>query len=368
MSHEIMKANSKHLFIRACFRQPVERTPVWIMRQAGRYLPEYRAIRQKHDFITMYKTPELAAEVTLQPIDIIGVDAAILFSDILVIPEAMGMELVFTEGKGPQFPSPIRSEEQFRELHPVNAEEHLGFVLEAIRLLRRELDGRVPLIGFSGAPWTLATYMVEGSGSKNFKNIKTWRFAAPDLLHRLLQKITDAVINYCQAQIEAGAEAIQLFDSWAGILDEAGFEEFCLPYAKQIVESIRKPGVPIIYFPKGGMLWLDKAIDIKADVIGLDWTVNPRRARQIVGESAALQGNLDPTALFAPPETIRRLVRKMLVDFGEGGGHIANLGHGILPDTPVENARAFVDAVKQESQKLSGSPLLAGDLGVGKRQ
>lgn len=347
-----MNQVSKHLLIRACFRQPVERTPVWIMRQAGRYLPVYRAIRQKHDFITMYKTPELAAEVTLQPIDILGVDAAILFSDILVIPEAMGMELVFTEGKGPQFPSPIRNEEQLRALRPVNAQEHLRFVLEAIRLLRRELNGRVPLIGFSGAPWTLATYMIEGSGSKNFIHVKTWRYASPGLLHKLLQKITEAVINYCQAQIDAGAEAIQLFDSWAGILDEHGFEEFCLPYVKQIVESIRKPGAPIIYFPKGGMLWLNKAVDTKADVIGLDWTISPKQARLIVGESAALQGNLDPTALFATAPVIRQLVREMLADYGSGSGHVANLGHGILPDTPVENARAFVNAVKEESQKI----------------
>ncbi len=228
----------------------------------------------------------------------------------------------------------------------------MGFVLEAIRLLRRELDGRVPLIGFSGAPWTLATYMVEGSGSKIFKHIKSWRYGAPSLLHQLLQQVTNAAVNYCQAQIEAGAEAIQLFDSWAGILDEAGFEEFCLPYVKQIVESIRQNGIPIIYFPKGGMLWLNKIIDTGVDVIGLDWTIRLKHARQIAGEKVSLQGNLDPTALFASPSVIRELVKKMLAEYGSSSGHVANLGHGILPETPVENAQTFVNAIKEESQEF----------------
>jgi uroporphyrinogen decarboxylase len=348
-----METVSNHLFIRACFRQPVERTPVWIMRQAGRYLPEYRALREKHDFITMYKTPELAAEVTLQPLDIIGVDAAILFSDILVIPEAMGMELHFTEGKGPLFPDPLRSEKQLKALRRVAAEDDLSFVLEAIRLVKKELAGRVPLIGFSGAPWTLATYMIEGGGSKNFRHAKEWRFARPDLLHQLLENITAAVIDYCRAQITAGAQAIQLFDSWAGILDADGYEEFALPYVKRIVENIRRPGAPIIYFPKGGLLWLDKIIDCRADVIGLDWSINLGAARAQVRDQVALQGNLDPTALYAPPEAIRQLVKKMLASYGKGSGHIANLGHGILPDIPVEHAKAFVEAVKEESVKAN---------------
>ena len=344
-----MDNTNNHLFIRACFQQSVERTPVWIMRQAGRYLPEYRAVRKNHNFIEMYKTPELATEVTLQPIDIIGVDAAILFSDILVIPEAMGMDLRFVEGKGPQFPDPLRDERQVEALRPVHPEDDLHFVMDAIRMVRRELNGRVPLIGFSGAPWTLATYMIEGGGSKSFKHPKEWRFARPDLLHKLLRKITDAVIKYCNAKIDAGAQAIQLFDSWAGILDPEGFEEFALPYVKQIIESIRRPGVPIIYFPKGALIWMDKIIDCKADVIGLDWTVNLNTIRQQVPSHIALQGNLDPTSLYAPPEIIRGNVKKMLADYGSKPGHIANLGHGILPDIPVAHARAFVDAVKEES-------------------
>lgn len=346
-----MTQQNEHLFLRACFQQPVDRTPVWIMRQAGRYLPEYRAVRKNHTFIEMYKTPELATEVTLQPIDIVGVDAAILFSDILVIPEAMGMELKFVEGKGPQFPDPIRSERQLDSLRPVHAENDLHFVMDAIKLTQKELAGRVPLIGFSGAPWTLATYMIEGGGSKSFKHPKEWRYARPDLLHKLLSKITAAVIDYCKAKMDAGAQAIQLFDSWAGILDPEGYEEFALPYVKQIIESIRRPGVPIIYFPKGALVWMDKIVDCKADVIGLDWTVNIGTMRQQVPAHISLQGNLDPTSLYAPPEVIRRNVKKMLSDYGDAPGHIANLGHGILPDIPVANARAFVEAVQEESKK-----------------
>lgn len=347
-----MNEISKHLFIKACFRQPVERTPVWMMRQAGRYLPEYRAVRAKHDFITMYKTPELAAEVTLQPVDIIGVDAAIIFSDILVIPEAMGLELQFSEGKGPQFPQPLRSERQLNALQTVEAEDQLRFVLEAVRLVRKELNEKVPLIGFSGAPWTLATYMIEGCGSKNFKHAKEWRYARPDLLHRLLNSISEAVINCCRAKIRAGAQAIQLFDSWVGILDESGFEEFALAYVKRIIEAIHQPGVPIIYFAKGGMAWLDKIAESRADVIGLDWSISLQTARKQLGERVSLQGNLDPTALYAPPEKIRFFVRKMLAEYGAGSGHVANLGHGILPDIPVEHARAFVEAIKEESVRF----------------
>ncbi len=347
-----MTQPSQHLFIQTCFRQPTERRPVWLMRQAGRYLPEYRAVREKYDFITMYKTPELATQVTLQPIDILGVDAAIMFSDILVIPEAMGMELVFHEHKGPQFPQPIRTEQQLNNLRPPVVAEHLGYVMEAIKLIRRELHDRVPLIGFSGAPWTLATYAVEGAGPKNFRYIKEWRFGRPDLLHQLLEKITVAVIDYCRAQIEAGAQAIQLFDSWAGVLDPAGFGEFAIPYVKRIIDGIRQPGVPIIYFPKGGLLWLDQILTVGADVISIDWTMNLRDVRRIAGDGVALQGNLDPTALYSSPAQVRAEVKKMLVDYGAGPGHVANLGHGLLPDIPVDSVRAFVDAVKEESARL----------------
>ncbi len=344
-----MTAESKHLFIRACFRQPVPRTPVWIMRQAGRYLPQYQAVRKKYDFMTMCRTPEAATEVTLQPVDIIGVDAAIIFSDILVIPEAMGMELKFIDGKGPRFPSPLRDEQALNKLRIPDVQKDLRYVLDAVRMTRHELNDRLPLIGFSGAPWTLATYMIEGGGSKNFKEAKTWRFARPDLLHTLLKKITAAVIDYCRAKIDAGAQAIQLFDSWAGILDEAGFREFALPYVRQIVESIRRPGVPIIYFAKGGMIWSEYLLESRADVLGLDWTINLAEARKRFGNQVALQGNLDPTALYAPPAKIRTLVKEMLAQYGSGNGHIANLGHGILPDIPVDHARAFIDAVKEES-------------------
>lgn len=344
-----MSEQNNHLFIDACFQKPVARTPVWMMRQAGRYLPEYRAVRANHDFITMYKTPELAAEVTLQPVDIIGVDAAILFSDILVIPEAMGMELQFHEGRGPVFPSPIRSENDLSKLHKIDAAADLDFVMDAIKLVRNTLDGKVPLIGFSGAPWTLATYMIEGSGSKNFKHIKEWRYARPDLLHKLLHAISDAVIDYCRAKVTAGAQAIQIFDSWAGILDEDGFNEFALVYVKRIIAAIRQQGVPIIYFAKGAMSWLDKVGESGADVVGLDWTINLSTARKTLGNRVALQGNLDPTALYASPQNIRQFVKKMLAENGSANGHIANLGHGILPDIPVEHAREFINAVKEES-------------------
>ncbi|MEJ2637916.1 MAG: uroporphyrinogen decarboxylase, partial [Calditrichia bacterium] len=302
------------------------------------------------DFITMYKTPEAAAEVTLQPVDILGVDAAILFSDILVIPEAMGMELQFTEGKGPVFPDPIRKNEQVSGLRPVEPESDLKFVMDAIRLLRKELNGRVPLIGFSGAPWTLATYMVEGQGSKNFLEIKKWRFANPENLQLLLKKITDAVIAYLKAQTSAGAQALQLFDTWAGILDPEGFREFALPHVKRIIEEVRTPGIPVIYFAKGAGPWLDALAECDADVLGIDWTMDIGAVRSAVGHRFALQGNLDPTALFSSPGVIRSEVKKILQKFGNGSGHIFNLGHGILPKTPVDNARAFIKSVKEESR------------------
>ncbi len=340
------------LFIKACRRQPVERTPVWMMRQAGRYLPEYRAVRKKHDFITMYKTPELAAEVTVQPVELVGVDAAILFSDILVIPEAMGLELQFLEGKGPVFPAPVRSETQLDALKAVEGAEDLSFVMDAIRLCRRELDGSVPLIGFSGAPWTLATYMIEGQGSKNYANIKQWRFGNPMALHRLLEKVSDAVISYVKAQIAAGAQAIQLFDSWAGILDPAGFKEFAFAYSQKILSAVRDSGVPLIYFAKGAGIWLDTLLQSEADVLGLDWTLDIGDVRKKSGGKFALQGNLDPTVLLTNPEVIRQEVVGILEKYGSGSGHIFNLGHGILPAVPVENARAFVRAVKEESPRF----------------
>jgi uroporphyrinogen decarboxylase len=340
------------LFIKACFREPVERTPVWMMRQAGRYLPEYRAVRRKHDFITMYKTPELAAEVTLQPVDILGVDAAILFSDILVVPEAMGMKLHFVEGQGPLFPSPLRNEADLQKLNNADIAERLSFVFDAIRLCRKELEGGVPLIGFAGAPWTLATYMIEGKGSKNFVEAKTWRYANPEALHKLMEKITGAVIEYVSGQIEAGAQAIQLFDSWAGILDPAGFETFAIPYVKRIFENVRTAGVPLIYFAKGAGVWPRSLMKTGADVLGLDWNIDLGEFRRKAGDRFALQGNLDPVALFSQPPQIRKQVVKVLESYGKGSGHIFNLGHGILPNVPVEHARSFIEAVKEESRNF----------------
>ena len=337
------------LFIRACYRQPTELTPVWMMRQAGRYLPQYRAVRKNHDFITMYKTPELAAEVTLQPVDLIGVDAAILFSDILVIPEAMGMELRFEEGRGPVFPEPLTGEKQLANLRVVDGDADLHFVMDAIRLCLDGLAGRVPLIGFSGAPWTLATYMIEGQGSKNFSKIKTWRFGNRAALHRLLEKVTQAVVSYTRAQIRAGAQAIQIFDTWAGLLDPDGFREFALPYVRQILRDIRTEGVPLIYFAKGAGQWLDALAECEADVLGLDWTTDIGKARRALQDKFALQGNLDPTALFSPPETIRQEALAVMEKYGNGSGHIFNLGHGILPTVPPEHARALIQTVKEES-------------------
>ena len=340
------------LFIKACYREKTERTPVWIMRQAGRYLPEYRAVRKKYDFITMYKTPEVAAEVTLQPIDIIDVDAAILFSDILVVPEAMGMELQFVEGKGPMFPNPVRSESDLNNLRVVEPDVHLKYMMDAIKICRRELTGRVPLIGFCGAPWTLATYMIEGQGSKNFTQIKKWRFGGKEILHKLLKQITEGVTACVKAQVSAGAQVIQIFDTWAGILDPEGFKQFALPYANQIFKAVKQTGVPRIYFAKGAGIWLDTMLECSADVLGLDWTVDISQVRKRAGDKFALQGNLDPTTLYAPPQTIREQVQLTLEKFGYGNGHIFNLGHGILPDIPVENVKAFVDAVKDESKRF----------------
>ncbi len=340
------------LFIRACLNQPTERTPVWIMRQAGRYLPQYREIRKKNSFSTMYKTPDLATEVTLLPVDLLGVDAAILFSDILVVPEAMGMELNFLDNRGPVFSNPVRNEDHLKRLSAIESDSDLDFVIQAVKQIKATLKPEIPLIGFCGAPWTLATYMIEGAASKKFNFIKEWRFNRPDLLDELLNRITNALINYCSAQIDAGAQAIQIFDSWAGLLDADGYEQFAIKYVRKLIRSIRRPNVPIIYFPKGGMLWLEKTLSVDADVIGLDWNIAPSVARSIVGNAVALQGNLDPTALYAQPDKIQHYTLKMLEAFGDAGGHIANLGHGILPDIPVEHAAAFVDTVKNKSAQF----------------
>lgn len=339
------------LFLRACKRQPVERTPIWMMRQAGRYLPEYRAVREKADFLTMCKTPELAAEVTLQPIDLIGVDAAIIFSDILVIPEAMGMNLEMHEGKGPIFPKPIRNERDANELKIIEPDKDLKYVLDAVSLTKKELNGRVPLIGFSGAPWTLLTYMVEGRGSKNFAEVKKLIYNNPELAHKLLSKISDAVADYLNAKIEAGADAVQIFDTWGGILTPDDFNEFSLQYIQQIVSKLKKKDEPVIVFAKGVHYTIEALVGTGADVIGLDWTMNLGEVRKKVGDNVALQGNMDPTKLYSTADGIKKEASRILESFGNGSGHIFNLGHGILPDVPPANAKLLVDFVKEESKK-----------------
>ena len=337
------------LFLRACKKQKVERTPIWIMRQAGRYLPEYRAVRAKSDFLTMCKTPGLAAEVTIQPVDIIGVDAAIIFSDILVIPEAMGMHLEMNEGKGPVFPNPIRTVDDAKKLKEIDPTKELKYVLDAVSLTKKNLDNRVPLIGFSGSPWTLLTYMVEGKGSKNFSEVKKLVYNNPELAHYILNKLSKTIADYLSAKIEAGCNAVQIFDTWGGILSQKDFQEFSLQYVEKIISQIKRKDEPVIFFAKGVHFKLDKMANIGADVLGLDWTMDLGEVRKQVGDKVALQGNLDPTVLYANKDHIKKEVMQVLESFGKGNGHIFNLGHGVLPDIDPENVKALVQFVKEES-------------------
>ncbi|MCK9282038.1 MAG: uroporphyrinogen decarboxylase [Melioribacteraceae bacterium] len=339
------------LFIRAAKKEKIERTPIWIMRQAGRYLPQYRAVREKSDFLTMCKTPELAAEVTIQPVDLIGVDAAILFSDILVIPEAMGMELIMNEGKGPIFPSPIRNTSDIEKLKNIDPMVELKYVMDAVSLTKKNLDNRVPLIGFCGSPWTLMTYMVEGGGSKSFSKIKNFIYTQPEAAHVLLDKIAKASVNYLSAKIEAGCDAVQIFDTWGGILSPSDFEEFSLPYMKYIVSELKRKDEPVILFAKGVHHRLKQLAKSGANVVGLDWTMDLGKVREKIGDLVALQGNLDPTVLYASEEKIEYEVKKVLKAYGKGSGHIFNLGHGILPDIEPAKAKALVEIVKKESVK-----------------
>lgn len=338
------------LFLRTCRGETTERRPVWIMRQAGRYLPEYRAVRQKVDFLTLCKTPELAAEVTVQPVDILGVDAAILFADILLPLEAMGAELVFAKGDGPTFPNPVRTREDIARLRQPDVQETLGYVFDAMRLVRRELDGRVPVLGFGGTPWTLAAYLVEGGGSKHFEHLLAWSYSDPAGLAVLLDRLADVSIAYLSAQIEAGAQALQLFDTWGGLLDLARWRAVALPPLRRIAEALRGHAqpVPLIYYINGGGHLLEGFRELPVDVLSVDWRRPLDEVRQVVGPRFVLQGNLDPAALLAPPAEIERRTETLLAR-GSGGGHVANLGHGILPMTPVGNAKAFVDAVKRLS-------------------
>jgi uroporphyrinogen decarboxylase len=338
------------LFLDACKRKPTPRTPVWMMRQAGRYLPEYRAIRATTDFLTLCKTPELASEVTIQPVDILGVDAAIIFSDILVVPEAMGMQLIIEEGKGgPRFPSPLRTADDIDRLVVPDPDVRLRYVMDALRLTRQRLNDRVPVIGFSGSPWTLAAYMVEGHGTKNFRYPKELLFNEPALAQRLLAKLADAVSAYLSAQVAAGAQAVQIFDTWGGILTPDLFREFSLRWIGEIVARLRPTGVPVIVFCKDCSHSLEQIAATGCHVIGCDWTTDIGEARRRVGAQVALQGNMDPTILYAAPERIRSEVRSVLAKYGHGPGHIFNLGHGILPDIPVDHARVFIRSVQEES-------------------
>lgn len=338
------------LFLKACKKLPLERTPVWIMRQAGRYLPQYRSVREKADFLTMCRTPELAAEVTIQPVDIIGVDAAIIFSDILVIPEAMGLQLEMIETKGPVFHNPVRNEQDVNALKNIDPGKDLKYVLDAVELTKKELNNRVPLIGFSGSPWTLMTYMVEGKGSKNFSKIKKFIYYNPELAHKLEDKISKAVADYLSAKIEAGADAVQIFDTWGGILSPADYREFSLNYISKVISKIKRKDQPVIVFSKGVHYLLDEIASSGADVVGLDWTMDLGTVRNKIGNNVSLQGNLDPTVLYAPKERIRKEVKNVLSSYGKGTGHIFNLGHGILPDVDPENAKALVEFVKEESR------------------
>jgi uroporphyrinogen decarboxylase len=338
-------------FLRACRGEKVDYTPVWLMRQAGRYLKEYQEVRAKVDFLTLCKTPELAAKVTLQPIDILGVDAAILFSDILIPVEAMGMHLEFSDKKGPILGEPVRNKSGVDKLIIPDTEDSMPFVLETIRILRRELSDRVPLIGFSGAPFTLATYIIEGGSSKNFINTKKMMYQNPGLFSALFDKITSTVIDYLSAQIRAGAQAVQLFDSWAGILSPFDYENVIFPYVKSAIKALKKShDVPIIYFVNDCAGVLDIAKKSGADVIGIDWRVDMGRAVKSIGKKVSVQGNLDPLVLFGPKEHIEERVQDILNKAESAHGHIFNLGHGILPETPVENAVAMVEAVHRLSR------------------
>lgn len=346
--------------LKALLREPLDRTPVWMMRQAGRYLPEYRETRARAgNFVQLMKTPELACEVTLQPLQRYALDAAILFSDILTIPDAMGLGLYFETGEGPKFERPVRNAADIAALAVPDPEQELAYVLNAVRLIRRELNGKVPLIGFSGSPWTLATYMVEGGSSKDFSRIKALIYSDAQSAHRLLEKIADSVTLYLNAQIAAGAQAVQIFDTWGGALSDAAYREFSLQYMQRIVAGLVRNNegrkVPCILFTKNGGLWLEAMAETGADALGVDWTINIGAARRRVGDRVALQGNLDPGALYGSPERIREEVGRILADFGQGSGHVFNLGHGITPGVDPEHAGAMINAVHALSPQYHNS-------------
>lgn len=349
-----MAALKNDRFLRALTGQAVDVTPVWMMRQAGRYLPEYRATRKlAGDFMSLCQSPELACEVTLQPLRRYAMDAAILFSDILTIPDAMGLGLYFSEGEGPRFHKTVRTAADVEQLPIPDMARDLGYVTDAVSLIRRELNGSVPLIGFSGSPWTLATYMIEGSGSKDFRHAKAFMYNQPEQMHLLLDKLAQSVTAYLNAQIAAGAQAVQIFDTWGGILTTQAYREFSLAYMKKIVAGLIRESegraVPVILFTKNGGLWLQDIADSGCDCVGLDWTIEIGRARSLIGNKVSLQGNMDPSILYSTPDSIRAEVRRILASYGAGNGHVFNLGHGITPDVDPANVSAFVDAVHEYS-------------------
>ena len=340
-------------FIKALSREDVDRTPIWIMRQAGRYLPEYRATRkQAGDFLALCKNKELCCEVALQPLERFELDAAILFSDILTIPDAMGLGLYFEAGEGPKFKKTINNLSDVESLPEIDVHKDLSYVLDAVSLIRYELNNRVPLIGFSGSPWTLAAYMIEGQGSKTFSKAKAMLYQDPTLLHMLLEKITACVTNYLVAQVKSGAQVLQIFDSWGGLLSHDSYSEFSLKYLKKIVDKLKLSigeDVPLIVYTKGGGQWISKIASINCDCIGIDWTTNIGLAREEVGNSVSIQGNLDPSVLLADRQTIRREVKKILMAYGPNNGHIFNLGHGITPDVDPERVKELIHAVHEFS-------------------
>ncbi len=342
-------------YLKALLREPVDMTPVWMMRQAGRYLPEYKATRaEAGDFMSLCRNADLACEVTLQPLRRYDLDAAILFSDILTIPDAMGLGLSFGPGEGPKFTHSVETKSAVENLPIPDPEQELQYVMNAVRTIRRELKGEVPLIGFSGSPWTLSTYMVEGGSSKAFTKIKKMMYREPQLLHQLLDKVADSVILYLNAQIKAGAQAVMIFDTWGGALAHREYLDFSLQYMHKIVDGLIRENdgrkVPVTLFTKGGGLWLEAMANTGCDAVGLDWTVNLAQAKQLIGHKVALQGNMDPSVLYASPEYIQQEVKSILADFGHGTGHVFNLGHGIHQDVPVENPRVFVDAIHNFSK------------------
>ncbi|HET8753761.1 MAG TPA: uroporphyrinogen decarboxylase [Salinimicrobium sp.] len=333
------------LFLRALKGETVERPPVWMMRQAGRYLPDFMKLKEKYDFFTRCRTPELATEITVMPIRQIGPDAAILFSDILVVPQAMNIEVEMKPGLGPWLPNPIRSRKDVENVIIPDVEESLGYVMEAIKMTKKELNNEVPLIGFAGSPWTILCYAVQGQGSKNFDIAKEFCFTQPQAAHTLLQKITDTTIAYLKAKVAAGVDAVQIFDSWGGMLSPQDYQEFSWKYIQQIIDAL-KDETPVIAFGKGCWFALDKMAVSGASALGIDWTCSAKNARYLTGGNITLQGNFDPARLFSPPQEIKKMVHQMIRDFGKDK-YIVNLGHGILPNIPVENAQAFVDAVKE---------------------